>query len=93
MAYNKDRFGITSICPGRINALDINWDSNDTLNNEPYPKHKRYPVFLFTPDMNRNTIEHHHIELNRAQTKRLHKWLGDFLKDTHGRTTQKKKKT
>ena len=79
MSY-KSRYGSTSIRPGRIDNLDIGWDFED----DETDKRQRKPVFLFTPDM-KNTVNHHHIELSRAQAKKLRDWLTAYLKDTRKR--------
>lgn len=73
MAY-RNRYGVTKLKKKRIDNLSINWDYNRT------PKSK-FPVFLFTPDME-DTDTHYHIKLDRTQAKKLNKWLNDFLKDT-----------
>lgn len=79
MSY-RNKYGITNIIQGNYYNLDISWDCDDIWNTKVCPKRRRFPVFLFTPDM-RNTDNHQHIELNKTQAKKLHKWLTDYLKD------------
>ena len=74
MGY-RNRYGSTKLKDKRIDNLSIGWDYNRT------PKSK-FPVFLFTPDMECTNI-HYHIALNRTQAKKLNKWLTDFLKDVN----------
>ena len=77
MAY-KNKYGITKIKSKRIDNFSIGWDYR---NYDPNNKRDRFPVFLFTPDME-DTKNHYHIVLDRKQSKILKKWLEDFLKDT-----------
>ena len=72
MSY-KSKFGITTIRASKTNALSVSWDYDSN-------QKKKYPVFLFTPDMG-NTDEHHHIVLTPAQTRKLGDWLDSYLKD------------
>lgn len=76
MSY-RNKYGITKIKSKRIDNLQINWDFYRT------PKSK-FPVLLFTPDMN-NTNTHYHIKLDRGQTRKLAEWLIDYLHDTRSR--------
>lgn len=78
MSYKRHRYGSTKIKSKRIDNLQINWDYQRT------PKSK-FPVFLFTPDMN-DTNTHYHIKLDRLQAKKLKDWLEDFLEDTAHRS-------
>lgn len=73
MGY-RNKFGLTKIKSKRINNLSINWDFNRT------PKSK-FPVLLFTPDMN-NVNAHYHIKLDKKQARKLKTWLDLYLKDT-----------
>lgn len=75
MAY-RNRFGSTNICNGRIDNLSINWD----FDYHEESIRERYPVFLFTPDME-DTREHYHIKLDLEQARKLHKWFGEFIKE------------
>lgn len=72
MGY-RNRFGITKIKSKRRDNLSIGWDYYRT------PKSK-FPVFLFTPDME-NTDVHYHIKLDTTQARKLKKWLDQYLKD------------
>jgi hypothetical protein len=72
MSY-KTKFGITNIRASKVDTLSISWDYDVN------PK-KKYPVFLFTPDMN-DTNEHYHIALTPAQARKLRDWLSEYLKD------------
>jgi len=72
MGY-KNKFGNTLINDERFNNLQINWDYDKDPN-------KKYPVLLFTPDM-QDTNKHYHLALNKKQTKKLLKWLQDYLKE------------
>jgi hypothetical protein len=72
MSY-KSKYGITDIRATERDNLSISLD-RDT------DKSKPYPVFLYTPDM-RNTSTHYHVELSKAQAKKLHKWLTQYLKE------------
>lgn len=65
MSY-MDPHGITAICPGRRNHLEISWELDDSL--------QRVPVLLFTPRMD-NTATHYHIELDEEAVERLLTWL------------------
>lgn len=79
MAY-RNRFGSTNIRNGRIDNLSINWDfdyNEDSIR-------ERYPVFLFTPDME-DTRTHYHIKLTLKQARVLYKWLGEFIKEKEGK--------
>ena len=77
MAY-KDNYGITKIRSQKIDNLSINWDADNYVSLSP--KKLRYPVLLYTPDMN-DTNEHYHIRLSRVQAKKLKDWLEAYLKD------------
>ena len=79
MAY-KDNYGITKIKARCIDNLSISWDANIT-NGEKTPKKNRYPVLLYTPDMN-DTNTHYHVQLSRKEAKTVKDWLTEFLKDT-----------
>lgn len=76
MAYT-DRYGSTTLRKDKIDHLSIAWDYDD----DESDKFQRFPVFLFTPDMD-NTNNHFHIPLNREQALVLRFWLEDFLKET-----------
>lgn len=79
MSY-RNKYGITRIRTESYNNLVISWDSDAIgWNYQNNPK-TRYPVLLYTPDMN-DTNEHYHIDLTPTQARKLHKWLGDYLKD------------
>lgn len=74
MSY-RNKYGITKIMRKWNAGLDISWDANN-LNG---PKNRRHPILLFVSDYSDGT--HYHIELNKTQAKKLHKWLTDYLKD------------
>lgn len=79
MAY-KSRFGVTKIRHrknGR-DELSISWDTDGDPNTDP--KHRRYPVFLYTPWMG-DTKDHSHIPLRRSEAKKLRDWLNEYLND------------
>lgn len=83
MSY-KNKYGITNITSWtskkyskRFGVLDISWD----FTKDPNKKHQKYPVFLYTPDM-QNTKNHYHIPLSRSQAKKLRNWLNDYLRNT-----------
>lgn len=80
MGYKDQRYGITKIIGKVFDNLQISWDA-DVVDVENVKKHRRYPVLLYTPDMN-NTNEHFHVMLTRNQATKLRDWLDDFLKDT-----------
>jgi hypothetical protein len=61
MGY-KNKFGYTKIKSKQINNFIISWDYNTT------PKSK-FPVFLFTPDMD-DTNNHYHIKLDKTQARK-----------------------
>ena len=63
---------ICVIKSGRYENLDISLDYDTN------PK-KQFPVLLYTPNM-KNTNEHFHICLNRRETRKLHKYLGEYLR-------------
>lgn len=73
MAY-RNRFGVTKIKSKKRDNLSINWDYYRT------PKSK-FPVLLFTPDMD-NANVHYHIKLDKTQARKLKKWIDSYLKDT-----------
>lgn len=77
--YQKNEYGILVVRDSKVNNLQISWDF-DVL--DDYEKSK-YPVFLFTPDME-NTQKHYHIELSRKEAKQLRNWLNDYLEDHRG---------
>lgn len=66
------RYGHTRLRNGRIDNLSINWDYD-------YNPDKRFPVVLFTPDME-NTKTHYHIKLDLTAVRRLYDWLGNYLR-------------
>lgn len=70
----KDPYGITMIRPTEQDNLQINWDFDDDEGDVS----QHFPVFLFTPDMNK-TDTHYHIPLDREQATRLRDWLSAFL--------------
>lgn len=72
----KDRYGSTQIKSKRRDNLRIGWDCED----DPKDIKQRFPVFLFTPDME-NTNDHHHIVLDKKQAKILRDWLDAYLKE------------
>jgi len=75
MTY-KDRYGTTTIIDGKIDNFSVGWDYDDN----PEDKKQRFPVFLFTPNME-NTIDHYHIALDREKSEILRDWLTAFLED------------
>lgn len=77
MAEEKSVVKTEQILEGQRNNLMIGEDTG--LDDEAIA------VFLFTPDM-QNTGEHHHIEMNIEQSKKLHEWLGKFLEQRVIRT-------
>lgn len=75
-SYYKNRYGITKIRKGKFDNLMISWDSESDEND----KDTRYPVFLYTPNMN-DKMDHYHIELNKKQAEKLRDWLTCYLED------------
>lgn len=69
-AYEKE-WRIVAIKQGKFNNLFISEDYD-------VDEKKRYPVFLFTPDMS-NTGVHYHIELTKPETNKLFEWLKSYL--------------
>lgn len=80
MSYKKHRYGSTTIRSEQRDNLSIGWDA-DVYEPETCSKSRRYPVFLYTPDM-RDLNTHYHISLNKQQAKQLKQWLEDYLEDT-----------
>ena len=71
----KEKHRVESIIPDKIDNLSISIDFDDNWDEIA----QRFPVILFTPDMN-NTAEHWHIRLSDNQAIHLNKWLDEFLK-------------
>jgi len=69
----KKKYWATGIKNKRIDNLSISWDFYDR-------EDRKFPVFLFTPDM-KATKDHYHIKLDLRQVKKLHNWLGRFIKE------------
>lgn len=91
MAY-KDKHGITDIISEKKQglALSLSWDNEGAMliadedeqfiKNPDWPGPK-FPVILFTPNMD-DPSRHHHIELTREQASLLRDWMDEYLKDT-----------
>ena len=71
MSY-RNKYGSTNIKIKRFDNLNINWY---------YTPKSKFPVLLFTPDM-QNTNTHYHIKLDRKQATKLKDWLEAYLEDT-----------
>lgn len=84
MSY-KSKFGLTEIIPRVRNNLVISWDLEsedwDEINQKPVGKLTKFPILLFTPNLN-NTKEHYHIDLSREQAILLKEWLDAYIEDT-----------
>ena len=83
MSY-KSKFGNTQIKPGNWQNLSVSYDAD--LIKDLYPelkgdKRRRYPVLLFTPNMN-DANNHHHIQLKKSEARKLMVWLAAYLKDS-----------
>lgn len=72
MGY-RNKFGGTELVDNMFGNLSIGWDYDTN-------PEKKYPVFLYTPDM-KNTNVHYHVPLTKRNAKRLKKWLAEYLKD------------
>jgi hypothetical protein len=79
VAY-EDRYGSTEIKPEKFYNLSIGWE----YENDPEDLSQRFPVLLFTPDME-NTINHHHISFTLGEARILHEWLGKYLSEQEKR--------
>jgi hypothetical protein len=71
MAY-KDKHGITQIRSGRLHNLSISRDYDRN-------PQKHYPILLVVPDLEQ--FQHHHVKLTKTQARKLHEWLGHWLKE------------
>lgn len=83
---SKKRHRARVIKRGRMDNLQISWDYDTNPN-------YRYPVFLFTPDMD-DTDTHYHIQLTRSDAVQLAGWLRSYIRDTgpRGKLTRRAKK-
>ena len=70
----NDKFNKLEIKDGRFDNLRISWDC-DYGDEDPA---KRYPVLLYTPNMDYKN-QHHHIELTNHQALVLRNWLTRHL--------------
>ena len=76
MSY-EDKFGITEIRTGQIDRLSLSYDY------ETDPK-QRYPVFLYTPDMedkSHGCPHHAHIHFTPEQAKVMRDWFIAYCDD------------
>lgn len=69
------KYKLKKIKSGRFKNLQINLDSDYSFEKI----RNRFPMLLFTPDME-NLNEHYHIKLSTKEATGLRDWLNDYLK-------------